>query len=63
METGTSAQKGISQEEFYRILETIVGGYEPATLLFIPGVYKVLAEEFKDRVQAIWQERRVGADS
>jgi len=55
-EEETQNTTDISSEEFDHILVEIVRETDPVTLLRVPGVYEILAEEFNNEVLERWEK-------
>lgn len=48
----------MTQEDFDRILISIVGDVPASSLIGIPGIYEVLAEHFNNEVLDTWEEEQ-----
>lgn len=45
----------MTSEDFDRLLGQVVSEYSPIQLLYMPGVYECLSEEFNNEVLARWE--------
>ena len=49
----------MTQEDFDRILVSIVGDVPASSLIGIPGIYEILAEHYNDEILDTWKEEQL----
>ena len=49
----------MTQEDFDRILVSIVGDVPASSLIGIPGIYEILSEHFNNEVLETWEEEQL----